>query len=157
MNYVIREMTETEYPLLKRFCYESIFIPNGAEIPPFSIVEHPLLKVYYEGFGTEKHDHALVAEINGHIVGAVWVRIMNDFGHIDNKTPSLAVSLYKDYRGFGIGTAMMKRMLDLLKYYGYEKVSLSCQKANYAVRMYRHVGFDVFDENEEEYIMVRFL
>ena len=34
------------------------------------------------------------------------------------------------------------------------KVSLSVQKANYAVKMYEAVGFRVLDEKEEEYIMV---
>ena len=33
----------------------------------------------------------------------------------DDETPSLAISLYKEYRGFGIGTAMMKEILTLLK------------------------------------------
>ena len=27
------------------------------------------------------------------VVGAVWVRIMDDYGHIDNDTPSFAISL----------------------------------------------------------------
>ena len=27
---------------------------------------------------------------------------MDDYGHIDNDTPSFAISLYKDYRGFEI-------------------------------------------------------
>jgi ribosomal protein S18 acetylase RimI-like enzyme len=45
-------------------------------------------------------------------------------------------------------------MLGLLKEQGYKKVSLAVQKANYAVRMYKHVGFETIDENEEEFIMV---
>ena len=49
---------------------------------------------------------------------------------------------------------MMISMLDLLKEQGYEKASLAVQKANYAVRMYKKVGFETVDENEEEYIMV---
>ena len=68
--------------------------------------------------------------------------------------PSFAISLYKEYRGQGIGTALMKRMLVELKERGYEKTSLAVQKANYAVRMYHNVGFEIVDENEEEYIMV---
>ncbi len=40
---------------------------------------------------------------------------MNDYGHIDDKTPSLTISRYKEYRGFGIGTAKMKEILTLLK------------------------------------------
>lgn len=45
-------------------------------------------------------------------------------------------------------------MMNLLKEIGYEKASLAVQKANYAVKMYRNVGFRTVDENEEEYIMV---
>ena len=82
---------------------------------------------------------------------------MNDYGHIDDVTPSLAISLYKEYRGLGIGTALMKEMLLLLKSKGYEKVSLSVQKANYAFKMYQKLGFEIIDENEEEYIMVNYL
>lgn len=48
----------------------------------------------------------------------------------------------------------MKDMLGFLKNKGYKQTSLSVQKANYAVRMYRRAGFEVIDENEKEYIMV---
>ncbi len=33
-------------------------------------------------------------------------------------------------------------------------LSLAVQKMNYAVRMYRKVGFEIVDENDEEYIMI---
>ena len=79
---------------------------------------------------------------------------MNDYGHIDDKTPSLAISLYKEYRGQGIGTDMMKEMLSLLKAHGYKRVSLSVQKTNYAVEMYRKIGFDIVRGNKEEWIML---
>ena len=36
----------------------------------------------------------------------------------------------------------------------YKKTSLAVQKQNYAVKMYKNVGFEIVDENEEEYIMV---
>ena len=80
---------------------------------------------------------------------------MDDYGHIDGETPSLAVSLYREYRGRGIGTALLREMLSLLKRKGYERVSLSVQKANYALKMYEKAGFEVVDETEEEYIMLR--
>lgn len=81
---------------------------------------------------------------------------MNDYGHIDDQTPSFAISLYKEYRGYGIGTDMMRKMLSLLKESGYKQASLAVQKENYAVKMYKNVGFEIVDENEEEYIMVNF-
>ena len=154
MEYSIRKMTVSEYPMLNDFLYEAIFIPDGIEPPPRNIITSPELQIYVDRFGELKDDFALVAEVEKKVVGAVWVRIMNDYGHIDDKTPSLAISLYKEYRGQGIGTDMMKEMLSLLKAQGYKRVSLSVQKTNYAVEMYRKIGFDIVRGNEEEWIML---
>ena len=157
MDVTIRKIQKQEYPLLDNFLYEAIFIPEGIEPPPKSIISSPELQIYVKHFGESKDDWGLAAEVDGKIVGAVWVRIMNDYGHIDDETPSLAISLYKKYRGFGIGTAMMKEILTLLKSHGYSRVSLSVQKANYAIKMYLKIGFEIVKENEEEYIMVYYL
>ena len=89
------------------FYYEVIFIPEGMEKPPKSIIEQQELQVYIANFG-KSDDWCLVAEVKEKIVGAVWVRIMNDYGHIDDETPSLAISLYEEYRHLGLGTALMK-------------------------------------------------
>ncbi len=37
MDYQIREIRESEYPILSDFLYEAIFIPKGTEKPPKSI------------------------------------------------------------------------------------------------------------------------
>lgn len=154
MNYTIRTMKKQEFPLLEDFLYEAIFIPEGMEIPPRSVISLPELQTYIKDFGLLKDDFALVAEIEKQIVGAVWVRIINDYGHIDSSTPSLAISLYKDYRKHGIGIAMMKEMLNLLRNHGYKSVSLSVQKANYAAKMYQKLGFKIVNENKDEWIMI---
>ena len=153
MDYQIREIRENEYPILADFLYEAIFIPEGMDKPPKSITEQPELQVYIEDFG-KKDDWCLVAEVKRKIVGAVWVRIMDDYGHIDDDIPSLAISLYEEYRNLGIGTTLMRTMLQFLKEKGYRQTSLSVQKANYAVNMYRKAGFEVVDENDGEYIMI---
>ncbi len=153
MDYQIREIRESEYPILADFLYEAIFIPKGMKKPPKSIIERPELQIYIADFGKED-DWCFVAETKEKIVGAAWVRIMNDYGHVDNETPSFAISLYEEYRYLGIGTALMRAMLQLLKDKGYKQTSLSVQKENYAVNMYRKVGFEVASENDEEYIMV---
>lgn len=153
MDYKIREIRECEYPVLSDFLYEAIFIPKGMEKPPKSIIEQPELQLYIADFG-KADDWCFVAEVKEKIVSAVWVRIMNDYGHIDDETPSFAISLYEEYRHLGLGTALMRAMLQFLKDKGYKQTSLSVQKTNYAVNMYRKVGFEVVNENEEEYIMV---
>ena len=154
IEYIIREIEKTEYPLLDDFLYEAIFIPDGVQPPERNIINLPELQVYVAGFGKQKDDICFIAEVDNKVIGAVWVRVMDDYGHVEDGVPSFAISLYKEYRGHGIGTALMRRMLFELKERGYEKASLSVQKANYAVKMYLNTGFTVIDENEEEYIML---
>ncbi len=154
MNYSIRELKRYENKVLDTFLYEAIYIPEGVSAPPKDIINQSDLQVYVKDFGANKGDLCLVAQVRDEIVGAVWVRIMNDYGHIDNETPSFAISLLKEYRNYGIGTELMKQMLTKLKTEGYKQASLSVQKMNYAVHMYRKVGFEIIDENDEEYIMI---
>lgn len=151
---IIRPIVGDETALLKEFLYEAIFIPEGVEPPAREVVELPELRVYTENFGTQKGDYCLVAETDGKAVGAVWTRIMDDYGHVDNETPSLAISLYREYRGQGVGSQLLTEMLALLRQQGYRKVSLSVQKENAAVRLYRRVGFEIAGETEQEYLMV---
>lgn len=154
MNYSIREMRKEEYSLLNDFLYEAIYIPDGTAAPPKSVTTCPELQVYIADFGNSKHDKALIAEVDGNIVGAIWARIMNDYGHVDENTPSLAMSVLKTHRSMGIGTSLLTQMLLTEKAAGYAKLSLSVQKDNYAVKLYRKVGFKTICETDEEYIMI---
>ena len=153
MDYKIRPIHPTEIPLLKDFLYEAIFIPEGAAAPPRDILDDESLQVYIRDFGKSTNDYCLVAEADDKIVGAIWSRIMNDYGHIADDIPSIAISLYKEYRNQGIGTDLLKQMISLLKNEGYKSVSLSVQKANYAMKMYQKAGFKVISDDAEEVIM----
>ena len=154
MNIKIRKWKDGEQAFLEDFLYEAIFIPEGVEAPSREIIRLPELQVYITDFGKKPDDICFLAEVDGKVAGAVWVRVMEDYGHLEEGVPSFAISLYKEYRGQGIGTELMKRMLQELAQRGYEKASLAVQKANYAVKMYQKVGFEIVGENEEEYLMM---
>ncbi len=154
MHYIIRDMKPEEYPLLSDFLYEAIFIPEGMQKPDRTVIHQPELALYIEDFG-QADDICLVADAGVTVAGAIWSRIMNDYGHVGEDTPSLAIALFEEYRNQGIGTVLMKAMLQRLKEAGYRQVSLSVQKANYALRMYEKAGFRTVRENPEECVMVR--
>lgn len=154
MDCIIRKMQKDEYYLLSDFLFEAIFVPKGVEPPPKSVITCPELQVYIADFGNSQHDKALIAEVDDKIVGAIWARIMNDYGHIDKNTPSLAMSVLKGYRGMGIGTSLLTQMMSTEKAAGYAKLSLSVQKNNYAVKLYRKAGFTTVSETDEELIMI---
>lgn len=134
--------------------YQAIYQPDKTNLAPKSIINNSELQVYIKGFGTQKDDHCFCAEVDNKVVGAVWVHNINGYGSIDDVTVEFAISVFDEYQKMGIGTALMNRMLEHLKELNYPKASLAVQKGNYAVRMYRKVGFEIVDENEQEYIMI---
>ena len=85
----------------------------------------------------------------------MWGRILkNGYGYINDTIPEICMSLLKDFRNQGFGSLLIKKMLDDMKLLGYEHISLSVSKDNYAADWYRKLGFKVYKEQKEDYIMV---
>lgn len=154
MDTRIRSIRPEEQGLLREFLYEAIYLPAGTEPPPRSVVNLPELQVYIAGFGTQPGDLCLVAETEGTVIGAAWSRIMEDYGHMDNCTPSLAISLLPEYRGLGIGTQLLNALLLLLRENGFLRASLSVQRENPALHLYQRSGFRIAAEKGTEYLML---
>lgn len=68
-------------------------MPEGAAAPLKSILELPELSMYYSKFGRQDGDFAFAAEIEGQVNGIAWTRVIPDYAHIDNDTPSLSIAL----------------------------------------------------------------
>ena len=154
---MIRELKNDEFHMLKEFTYQAVFQKDKNNPVPRTVLDDPYIIMYYDDFG-RPDDNCLVVEADNKIVGAVWTRILSGelkgFGNIDKHTPEFAISLYEEYRGKGLGTKLMNSMLEMLKQKGYKKTSLSVQKDNYAVNMYKNVGFSILKEKDEDYLMV---
>lgn len=153
---MIREIKSGELEILEDLLYEAIFQPDPIQRLPREVIHRPELRAYIEDWG-RPDDLCLVAELDGRIVGGVWTRVFSEtfqgFGWLDHATPELAISLFEEYRGQGIGTRLLQEMLQLLRLRGYSRVSLSVSKQNRAVRLYRDIGFEVVREEQGEYLM----
>jgi len=157
MQYNLRPLKQEEYSLLENFLYDAIFVPAGEEALPRSVLLEPSIQNYYQDFG-RAHDYCLVAEQEGKLLGAVWARVLSGpvkgYGYVDEQTPELAISVQNEFRGKGIGTALLRAMLDLLRDEGYTQASLSVQKENPAADLYKRLGFTTLEEKGEDYLML---
>ena len=156
----IRVMQESDYECLPEFLYQAIYITEGEELPPRDIINEPEIFVYIKDFGTQPGDLGVVAEQNGQIIGAAWTRIITAYGHIDRDTPELAISMLPEFRGYGTGTRLMKKLFEVLRQNGYKQTSLSVQKDNPAVRFYQRLGYKTSGERldhagHEDYLMIK--
>ena len=151
----IREIKPHEIPLLTNFLYEAIFQPDNKPKIPRTVLQEPMIWAYVDRFGTRPEDFCLVALVDDVIVGAAWSRNGCSYGKVDDTTPELAISLYPEYRNKGIGSRLLASLLETLTEKGFGKVSLSVDKTNYAVKMYRKLGFATIEEREHDYLMVK--
>lgn len=160
INAKVRFLQTSDYVCLPEFLYQAIFIHEGVEPPPRSIINDPQIFAYIKDFSTQSGDLGVVAEQNGQIIGAAWTRIIHAYGHINAKTPELAISILPEFRGYGIGTKPMKKLFVVLRANGYVRTSLSVQKDNPAVRLYKRLGYRITEEKldhvgNEDFIMIR--
>lgn len=157
-NIIIREILPEEIHRLDDMLYEAIYKSDDNNLISRSVLDVPEVNAYIKDFGKHKDDYCLVADIDGEIIGAVWIRILSGnvkgFGYVDDQTSELATSLFKEYRGQGIGTRLMKEMIEYLRKANYKQTSLSVQKENYAVKLYLKMGFEIIKENDEAYLML---
>ena len=148
-----------EYPLLEEFLYHAIYLPPGVEALPREIIFEPPIYIYIKDFGGED-DCCIVAELEGEVIGAAWTRIIPAYGHINSKTPELAISVLPKWREQGIGSKMMRSLFEILRERGYRQTSLSVQKDNPAVRFYERLGYEIVGErvdhaDHEDFLMIK--
>jgi ribosomal protein S18 acetylase RimI-like enzyme len=152
-----RFFRQEDYPLLESLLYEAIFQPEGAEPLLHDIIKKSEIYNAVCDFGKKQGDFCLFAELNGKTVGGAWMRISDDeptsYGYIDSETPELVIAVFKEYRNLGIGRELMHHLIDLA-FKKYKQISLSVDKRNYAVEMYKKFGFEIVKENEQDYVMV---
>jgi ribosomal protein S18 acetylase RimI-like enzyme len=137
--------------------YHALHVPEGQA--PFlqSVVDIPELSKYFRGWGRAGDMGFVAIERNSvKVLGAVWARAFTacdkGYGYIDDETPELSVAVMPEYRGQGIGTDLLRKLMEESRL-NVRALSLSVSPDNPAVRLYRRLGFDVFSECEHSLTM----
>ncbi len=154
----IREIKKDEYEFLREMLYEAIYFPDENQKLPKSIVFEPHLSKYIEAFG-RRGDFAFVLRVENNLVGAIWSRLFSEadksYGFVDEETPELSMAIKESYRSKGFGQQLIVKLFEKLKANGFEKVSLSVDKRNRAVNLYRKLGFEQIFEQGTAYKMLK--
>jgi GNAT superfamily N-acetyltransferase len=142
MTLTIRKLTLDDRPFLWEMLYQALYVPIGE--PPLSrdIIHHPDIACYVEGWG-RSGDFGFLAMMNDQPIGAVWLRLMMTagYGYTDDETPELAIAILPDFRGQGVGTALLKTLVTDDR--SPASISLSVAEVNPAVRLYERFGFAI--------------
>lgn len=155
METHIRPLTSDDEPFLWEMLYQAIHVPDGHSPPPRDVLQRPELSRYVQEWG-RRGDCGFLASV-GQPVGAVWLRLLvgtnKGYGYVAEDTPELSMAVLPGFRGRGIGTELLAKLL--ASRWGSTAISLSVSAENPARRLYARFGFEVVNESAGSLIMVR--
>lgn len=144
-TWSIRAVTADDQDFLWETLYLSLYVREGEKPFEREVLHEPHLAKYAEHWG-QAGDVGYIAINDQHQpIGAVTARVLPEdnqgYGYIDDVTPELGLAVLDDYRGQGIGTALMEALLTELQQQQIAQVSLSVDPSNPVVRLYKRLGF----------------
>lgn len=91
-------------------------------------------------------------------IGAVWLRQFSSddpgYGYISADVPELSIGVLNEWRGRGVGRALMRAQVQQAQIRGLHTLSLSVERANPAVGLYLSEGWQVVESGRDSDTMV---
>ena len=146
---------------LRDMLYMALYVPKNKPSFPFSIIDNPELRKYFENFGSRRRDKAIIAIREKEFIGIVWGRLYSSsrpgYGFISEDIPEITLAVKPQYRNQGIGSALLSEICDYYKGKSTTAISLSVDKRSPAKALYKRAGFEYFSEKGNSVTMVKHL
>ena len=148
--FCIRPAGPGDQEFLWDMLYEAIhWVPerSGPKPPREKLLPEPEISHYLKGWGREGDAAAMAVTLDGdRRIGAIWYRLMPvedpGYGFVDASTPEIGLAVAPDFRGRGVGGALLRAIMEEAKSGGFDALSLSVERTNPAVRLYESYGFE---------------
>jgi ribosomal protein S18 acetylase RimI-like enzyme len=129
--------------------------------PRHEVLASPDYQRYIAGW-LRPGDAGFVAETpEGDTVGASWYRLFPrsdpGFGYVGTGVPELIIGVRPIWRAHGVGRMLLQELARSARADGYARLSLSVERDNYAVTLYRSEGFAVTQRGIGRDTMVKVL
>ncbi|NJO40286.1 MAG: GNAT family N-acetyltransferase [Cyanobacteria bacterium CRU_2_1] len=138
MNYEVRALTDQDEPIV----WEMLMY--AAQEPSLQAVQAQDCLTHYAADWGRTGDMGFVACTEKQSIGAAWLRLWlntdKGFGYVEDSIPELAMAVIPEYRGKGIGTALLMQVLKSAQI-DYAAVSLNVRSNNPVVALYQRAGF----------------
>lgn len=153
-EYVVRRGEVSDIPLMYMMLFEAAATnPDIAKLDREVALSLPQIRKYVEGWGRDGDECVVASEAAGKPLGAAWYRLFSaedpGYGFVREDVPELTIGVADNARGRGIGSALMKRVIEVAKDEGYNSLSLSVKRDSKAVGLYERFGFKRKGESQQ--------
>ena len=132
----IRPIRKDDLPAL----HEIVNMPEVADVlGPIPPLTYEKFEKWHGRFIEEPKHIALVAEVKKKVIGLVTLSIGEEIHRFDSW---LSIYVHKRFWHKGVGTQLMKTIIDVARDIGLKRISLVVYAGNKAaIRMYKKIGF----------------
>jgi GNAT superfamily N-acetyltransferase len=99
-------------------------------------------------------DLGVIAEAGGEPTGAAWIRFLPaadpGYGFVAPDVPELTIGVTGQWRGRGLGRALLQAIACQARSAGIRKISLSVERKNPAQKLYLSEGYRVVDDSDAQ-------
>jgi ribosomal protein S18 acetylase RimI-like enzyme len=143
---IIRQAGPQDLPFMWDMLYEAAAAsPAIRAMGKEAALALPPVRRYLEGWGARGDAGVVAVDRHGNRLGAAWYRLfpqeMPGYGFVSADVPELSIGVVAEARGRGVGGALLEALKELARNQGFKALSLSVDRLNPAVRLYRRHGF----------------
>jgi GNAT superfamily N-acetyltransferase len=157
-QFTTRLGTPADLPVIEAMLFEAFFWSLTYERPAFEeFRQHPEFQKLVANWG-RPGDQAVIADWQGRPVGAAWYRFWSQachsYGFVNDETPEVGIGVQTDYRGRGIGRALLHHLITEARRSGVVALSLSVDPKNVARQLYESEGFVKVGESGTSWTLI---
>ena len=145
-SFMVRDAQKDDVSFMEDMLFEAAAVsPVMRDLGKERALALPVNQKYIAGWGRSEDVGVLVVNANGLPLGAAWYRLfpadMPGYGFVAPTIPELTIGVCEIARGLGVGSALLRALMDRAKKQGYTALSLSVDRSNPALRLYERCGF----------------
>ncbi|MGG7464381.1 MULTISPECIES: GNAT family N-acetyltransferase [unclassified Plantibacter] len=157
--YTIREASGADVRVLTDMVVEAANWNASAVRQRVVVLADPLHQRYVRGWKRPGDAGSLAIDADGASVGACWFRLFPantpGYGFVAPGVPELILGVNHQWRAQGVGRALLRAVIDQARAAGHQRLSLSVERDNHAVALYRTEGFATLEQRGSRDTMVR--
>lgn len=146
-SFSVRPAGQADGAFLGDMVVEAANWRPGAARPKHQILTAPEHSRYVAGWKRPSDAGFVALDATGAPIGAAWYRVLPrsdpGFGYVGTGVPELIIGVRPIWRAHGVGRRLLQALTEQARSDGFGRLSLSIERGNFAVSLYRSEGFAV--------------
>lgn len=146
-TFDVRPAGQSDGAFLGDMVVEAANWRQGGAHPRHEIISSDEHSRYLSGWIRPGDAGFIAQDRQGEPIGAAWYRMLPrtdpGFGYVGTGVPELIIGVRPIWRAHGVGRTLLQSLCEHARAQGFALLSLSVERDNYAVSLYRSEGFAV--------------